>query len=341
MNKYELVRDKTMSMDMEACYGSKWDWPQGVALYGLLRGWTYLKDEKAFAFIRDWSGEFLDIPKEEYFCVNCVAPMIVFSELYKQSGDERYQPRCEAYLDWIFNRAPRLACGALQHTVLQDFYFPGQAWIDTTFMVCLFLNTMYEITGDERCAEEALRQLRLHHRILKDKKTGLLCHGYDENTDTCPGGANWGRGNGWLSVASVEVLSRLKNFNSDYDYVKAMLFEQMEGLEKYQRETGMWHTLIDWDISYDESSGTACFAYAMLAGVKSGILPEKYWDIGLKAYRAIEGKIKADGTVADVSGGTGLCDITQLYNTVSHEEIMPWGQGIALALTAFAGASGI
>lgn len=335
MKRYQRLRDRTIAMDFSAIYHSEWDWPQGVALYGLLRAWQYLGDQTAYEYVYNWVEQRLDF-RVEKLCVNCTAPMIAVSELYKATGDDKYKPLCKLYADWLFEEALRLDCGALQHTVLQDFDFPKQAWIDTTFMACLFLTTMYEITHEERYAVEALRQLRLHHRILKDKKTGLLCHGYDELQDRCPGGALWGRGNGWLTVASVEVLAKLDGFNSDAAYVKAMLLEQVEALVQYQdAETGMWRTLINDESSYVESSGTACFAYGILYGVEKGILPACYQKMAQRAAQAIYDRVDADGKLGDVSDGTGLVEELQQYRERPKGGLMPWGQGIGLTLLAW------
>jgi rhamnogalacturonyl hydrolase YesR len=56
----------------------------------------------------------------------------------------------------------------------------------------------------------------------------------------------------------------------------------MASLLKYQDADGVWHQLIDHPESYQESSSTAMFTYAMITGVKKGWLK----DVSLRASRA-------------------------------------------------------
>jgi len=50
----------------------------------------------------------------------------------------------------------------------------------------------------------------------------------------------------------------------------------MVSLLKYQDENGTWRQLIDQSDSWNETSGTGMFAFAMITGVKNGWLDKKY-----------------------------------------------------------------
>lgn len=330
MSKIEKLKQCTMNRKDNI----EWDWPQAVSMYGLLRLWENTGDFEAKNYLIRWCEENIKLRPQKH-AVNGTAPMIILSSLYRENRDEKYREVCDEYIDWIFHQAPKLRCGALEHTVLQERYFPHEAWIDTTFMVCIFLTTMYEITGKEECAKEALKQLKLHHRILKDKETGMCCHGYHEDRNDNLAGAIWGRGNGWLAVASAEVLSRLKDFNEDYHYVKAMFYEQMSTAVQYQNENGMWRTLINKEDSYFESSGTACLTYALLYGIKNKLLPDSLLPFAQKGYQAIYDRVDDQGMLTESSNGLGCKDDIQLYYDCGVGNLTPWGQGIALALLSY------
>lgn len=54
----------------------------------------------------------------------------------------------------------------------------------------------------------------------------------------------------------------------------------MEKLKDTQDENGMWKQVVD-DISmWEETSGSAMFAYAMITGVKKGWLPAEEYGPG-------------------------------------------------------------
>ena len=55
-------------------------------------------------------------------------------------------------------------------------------------------------------------------------------------------------------------------------------------------ETGMWHQVINLPNiapNYLEESGSAIFANAIMKGVRLGVLDERYWDAGRRAFDGI------------------------------------------------------
>ena len=59
---------------------------------------------------------------------------------------------------------------------------------------------------------------------------------------------------------------------------------------KYQDESGMWYQIVNYggmDKNYLETSGSSIMAYALLKGVRLGILPESYVEYAKKAIDGI------------------------------------------------------
>ena len=70
-------------------------------------------------------------------------------------------------------------------------------------------------------------------------------------------------------------------------YAIYVLQGQVRALEQYQASSGMWHTLIDDDTSYLESSCTAGFCYGILKGIRKGYIDREYEECGRKALEAV------------------------------------------------------
>ncbi len=81
---------------------------------------------------------------------------------------------------------------------------------------------------------------------------------------------------------------------------------QTEKLKELQDpKTGLWHTVLTDPDSYVETSGTAAIAAGILKGIRYGILDDSYLPCAAKAIQGILNNIDEDGTVLQVSGGTG------------------------------------
>ena len=81
--------------------------------------------------------------------------------------------------------------------------------------------------------------------------------------------------------------------------------------------------------SYEEVSGSAAIAAGILRGVKTGILGDEYLECAFRAIKAILQNIDADGTVLNVSAGTGMG-----YNAEHYKNIviapMAYGQSLTI-----------
>jgi rhamnogalacturonyl hydrolase YesR len=79
----------------------------------------------------------------------------------------------------------------------------------------------------------------------------------------------------------------------------------MEGLLPYQTSDGLWRQLIDYPEAYEETSGSAMFAYAMVTGIRMGWLDvETYLPVAEKAWIGLVNRVDEHGEIADVCIGT-------------------------------------
>lgn len=106
----------------------------------------------------------------------------------------------------------------------------------------------------------------------------------------------------------------------------------METLVKLQAESGLWHTLLNDETSYEESSASANFAYGIMKGVRLGLLDKKYNECAYKAINALYGCVDENGTVDKCSYGTGMGETLEFYKEIP---ICPMPYGQTLSILAF------
>jgi rhamnogalacturonyl hydrolase YesR len=88
----------------------------------------------------------------------------------------------------------------------------------------------------------------------------------------------------------------------------------MASLLKYQTENGLWRQLVDVPESWEETSGTGMFAFAMVTGVKEGWLDAKtYGPAARKAWLGLIKHLDEKANVTDVCVGTNKGFSVQYY----------------------------
>lgn len=106
---------------------------------------------------------------------------------------------------------------------------------------------------------------------------------------------------------------------------------QVSALSSLQSDNGLWHTVLDFPGSYEETSGSAGFVYGILKGIRFGVLGEEYRIVAEKGIDGILASIDKDGTVLGVSAGTPVG-----YSRAHYEGIMiaPMAYGQSLPMLA-------
>lgn len=83
---------------------------------------------------------------------------------------------------------------------------PVSLWADDMYMSVPFLAQMGQLTKDRAWFDDAARQIVQAFARLQDPRTGLYDHAWFENTPNDPK-FYWGRGGGWVMMATAELLS--------------------------------------------------------------------------------------------------------------------------------------
>ncbi|MBN8882256.1 MAG: glycoside hydrolase family 88 protein, partial [Salana multivorans] len=186
-----MVR-KTMSMDLT------WDWPCGVAYYGVAEAFGATQDSEYLDLLRGRVDELVALGLPGW-TVNTCAMGHALLTLTEVTGDERYWAIVESKLDYLRHRALRFGERVLQHTVSARNDFPEQAWADTLFMAAFLMLRAGVRLGDRDLVDDALNQYYWHVEYLQDPATGLFYHGYDNVAGDHMSGFYWARANAWAA----------------------------------------------------------------------------------------------------------------------------------------------
>jgi unsaturated rhamnogalacturonyl hydrolase len=134
------------------------------------------------------------------------------------------------------------------------------------------------------------------------KSDGLFNH----NDAQAP--IEWGRGNGWFAAGLTEMLKDLPKDHPQYAAIEDGYKKMMAGLLKVQHKDGLWYQVLNMpndSKNWLETSGSAMFTYAMVSGVRRGILDSATYVPAVKsAWAALQKKVNAQGDVSGICPGT-------------------------------------
>jgi len=156
------------------------------------------------------------------------------------------------------------------------------------------------------------KQLLLMDQHMRDAKTGLLLHGWDESkqmkwadpkTGLSP--EAWGRAMGWYGMALVDVLDWFPADHPQRPELIRALNRTAKAIVAYQdKKTGLWWQVLDKGSqkgNFTESSASAMFVYALAKGVRMGYLPQADEGAARRGWKGLEEtfiKTGADGATS-------------------------------------------
>ena len=318
----DRVVRKTMNMDLT------WDWPCGVAYYGIGEAFDKTGKEEYLKLLKDRVDELIELGLPPVWTVNACAMGHCLVTLYQATGEQKYYDILMSKIEYLKKDALRFGDNVLQHTVSANNDFPEQAWADTLFMAALLMLRVGVMNEDQDLIDDALNQWYWHIRYLQNPGSGFYYHGYDNIAGNHMSGIYWGRANAWAAYTMSKVSGLLPQcyLYPKYIDVAGSLNEQLAALKTVQTENGLWRTVLDDEESYEEISASAGIAAAMLE--RGNALHAKYIN---KSIRGLLANISEDGKVMNVSGGTAVMRDKEGYKGIPKAWIQGWGQGLTLA----------
>ena len=248
-------------------------------------------------------------------------------EIYLLNGDERCLELGLKYADaqWA---EPLPSADKFQGNppldTLRAFHKAGYSshtriWIDDMYMINFLQTRAYLATGDYKYIERSARQMTLYLDRIQNPD-GLFYHTVGCNMV-------WGRGDGWMAAGMPLILKHLRKDDPNYEKIRKGYLKMMQALLRCQREDGLWGQLVDDPESWDETSGSAMFAYGILEGVKMGLLDRKtYKPAARKAWKALCAELDEHGNLRGVCVGTGARNNKEHYYSRPRIDGDPHGQ---------------
>ncbi|CAN5859172.1 hypothetical protein BH10CHL1_BH10CHL1_03220 [soil metagenome] len=305
----------------------KCDWEAGVLAYGWVKAWRKTHQIEYWQWLNTWVDNCLARnPGVQH--VNDGLLGYAALAVYAEKPEQTYWLFAQRVADYFMNSAPRTADGTLTH-------FDDTVWDDTMVGVVPFLVAMSQVSEQQTYFDEAVAQVLKHANHLQDAQTGLYHHAWDESLNAYLGAAYWCRGNGWPLLADLEVLSAMPTDYPQRAAVLAILQRQATALQSQQAATGLWHTVVNRTDFYQETSGSAMIAAALLQSSAAGWLDQN--EIGESAQAARLGvwrQVTADGSVRNVSAPTGPMVNETDYDAIPAATLELYGQGALLLMGA-------
>lgn len=298
-----------------------WHYAHGGTMFGMLHVADYTGQDRFQKFVGqycDFMMEHLDYFGWQYHHLHALrgsyhkffrrtmlddtgAACLPVLEMYLREGIKAYRNIIDPVAVYVSHEQVRLEDG----TFCRPEPVPMTVWADDLFMSLPFLVRMGKMTGESVYYDDAARQVLLFAERLYNPETGLFYHGWFQETNQ-PSVAFWGRANGWVIWALSEALAYLPEDHPQYQRVLNVFRDHIEGLSRYQGESGMWHQVLDHPESYEETSCTAMFVLGMARGVRQGWIDAKYREHALRGWTALKSKSDTDGTVHGICRGTGM-----------------------------------
>ena len=181
-------------------------------------------------------------------------------------------------------------------------------WVDDTYMSTILQVQAFRATGDREYLDRAALEMVAYLDKLQ-QPNGLFDHAPDAPYF-------WGRGDGWFAAGMSEMLRSLPADHPKRARIMGGYKTMMQALLHYQDADGMWHQLIDHPESFEETSSTGMFTFALITGVKNGWLDEEtYGPAARKAWLALAGYVDQNANVTSVCVGTGKKNDLEYYLT--------------------------
>ncbi|MCD8325292.1 MAG: glycoside hydrolase family 88 protein [Lachnospiraceae bacterium] len=173
-----------------------------------------------------------------------------------------------------------------------------KVWLDGIYMLQPFLAHYAAMTGDQAQLELIKKRFQWVAETML-APNGMYYHACNSKDDVCA--FHWTRAMGWYAMAMVDVMDVAGG--ELIDVIKPNLKLFVDGMLKYQDESGMWANLADQPVTETnrlETSGTAMMVYTILKGVRKGWLDPSYKDAAVKAFTAMTERKLNEGGLQDI-----------------------------------------
>ena len=217
-------------------------------------------------------------------------------------GITNLRPLIDTYANWMSTQQYRLSDGTLARNVPM----PNSVWLDDLYMGVPCFAQMALLTGDARYFDDAANQVIQFYSKMFVAQTGLYMHGWIQEMSPHPA-FYWGRANGWALMATAELLTVLPKDHPKRTQILNIFKAHAAGLRRVQAPSGLWHQLLDRPDSYEETSASAMYVFALTRAINKGWISRPTWaPIVLRGWNGLKTKVNSTGQVEGTCIATSL-----------------------------------
>ena len=282
-----------------------WRYTQGVTLWALLLLHEHTGNpahlEQVRASLESWDAHGrirVHGGSDPIDYIGAIAHTIL--EYDRHSGDARFTDQALEAARFFREDVDRTPDGLIAHHSAPE---RGRIWVDALFMVAPLMAKAGARLGDEAYYDDVLAQFRGFSEKLREPEVGLYHQGWGWHGPG-PSPGYWGRANGWAALAMTEVLDTIPAGYPGRGDLLALYRDFAEVIVAHQGRGGMWHQLLDRPDSYEETSATAMFVYALARGVQRGWLDERYLNAIDRGHAGLSRMITLTGNIDNISPGS-------------------------------------
>lgn len=208
----------------------------------------------------------------------------------KKDDNKTFLEAANRQRDWLLHKAPRAKNGAISHMISVV-----QVWVDAMFMCIPFL----ALIGEQ---DEAVKQVRAMRELLRDEKTKLFYHVWDDEKQYYASDEFWGVGNGWALMGMAKTVRFLSPDREERKEIISYIKELLDAMLSFQDECGLFHNHLNEPDTFLDTNCTQMVAYVIYSGAKEGWLSKEYVPIADQIKQVVEGKVDHLGFVQGVCG---------------------------------------
>nr|WP_150960398.1 glycoside hydrolase family 88 protein [Aneurinibacillus sp. XH2] len=300
---------------------NRWHYHQGVFLYGMLQVWRQTGEEIYLTYPKEYVDRLIDEEGNFYFArdeLDAIMPGLLLFALDERYGEARYR-RAADKLRQLFTTLNRTSEGGFWH---KDKY-PYQMWLDGLYMGGVFALKYAAQYGDDTLIDLTLHQEKLMRKYMKDERSGLLYHAWDEKrsfpwADPVTGCSPefWSRSLGWYGMALADFLDLVPVSHPGRAELEAALSSFVSAITRYQdRESGLWFQVVDKGQLPDnwlETSGSSLFVYTIAKAIKHGCAGREQLQLAWAGYEGLLSRLRFNDQghviIPDICIGTSAGD---------------------------------
>jgi unsaturated rhamnogalacturonyl hydrolase len=288
-----------------------WGYEEGVLLDGMAAEWHSTADGQDFKYIKTAvdkyvteNGTIAGYKADEHTLDDIEMGRAVLL-VYRVTQQAKYY-KAAKFLHEQLAQQPRTASGGYWHKQI----YPNQMWLDGAYMAEPFRAAYAATFQEPGDFDDIAKQLLLMDEHMRDAKTGLMKHGWDESgsgggqmawADKTTGLSPevWARAMGWYAMALVDVLDWFPKDHPQRAALIAALNRADAAIVKVQdAKTGLWWQVMDKSDesgNYLEASASCMFVYSLAKGVRMGYLPQRDEAVARRGWEGIQKQFVATG----------------------------------------------